>query len=303
MYCLNDLPELLNLEAARKNPTSMCRLFHGRGHQWPGLAHVTVDWLPPVAWITLFGAEQEKSLQALADYLTDALPHCSSVQVQQRHNSKAPVTVLRGQQISELVCEEHGLRYQLSLGKNRNTGLFLDMATGRQWVRENSRGKRVLNLFAYTCGFSVAAVAGGAAHVMNVDMVSAPLSVGRQNHRLNEHALERVSFDKLNVFKSFGRLQRRGPWDLLICDPPTLQKGSVDIAQDYAKIFRRLPKMMAADGELLLCLNDPTKGTDWLQSQLAEHAPHYSTIKLLRAPAAFVDAQGKGLTILHCRPG
>lgn len=303
MHTLTDLPDLLSLESVTENPNSLCRLFHGRGHAWPGLAHVTVDWLPPVAWITLFKPETVESLEPLADHLHATLPGCTSVQVQHRYERHGPVDVLRGEPITDLVCEELGLKYQLRLGKNRNTGLFLDMATGRRWVRENSQGKRVLNLFAYTCGFSVAALDGGADRVMNVDMAPGPLNVGVDNHLLNNQSLEDASFDKLNIFKSFGRLKRRGPWDLLICDPPTLQKGSVDIARDYAKILRRLPDMMNPNGELLLCLNDPTRGADWLRGELAEHAPQYTQVSTLPLPDVFHDAEGKGLTILHCRLG
>ncbi len=302
VHALSDLPALLSMDEFAASPTSLCRLFHGRGHAWHGLDHVTVDWLPPVAWITLYKPESAAALKPLTDYLLAHLSGCTSVQVQHRYERHGPVDVLQGDAVCELVCEESGLKYQLTLGKNRNTGLFLDMAAGRRWVREHCAGKRVLNLFAYTCGFSVAAIDGGAEHVMNVDMISAPLTAGRHNHRLNGQALNRVSFDKLNVFKSFGRLKRRGPWDLLICDPPTRQKGSVDIAKDYAKILRRLPDMMSADSELLLCLNDPMHGADWLRGELAQHAPHYTCITALPPPKVFRDAQGKGLTVLHCAP-
>ncbi len=91
-----------------------------------------------------------------------------------------------------------GLRYQLELGKAQNTGLFLDMRHGRDWLRRHAAGKRVLNLFAYTCAFSVAALAGGAERVVNVDMQSRALSRGR--HRLNRRALERVQFAALDIF-------------------------------------------------------------------------------------------------------
>ncbi|GAL26669.1 methyltransferase [Vibrio variabilis] len=59
------------------------------------------------------------------------------------------------------VVEELGCKYQLDIGRNQNFGLFLDMRNGREWVKSKSQDKRVLNLFAYTCGFSVAAIEGG----------------------------------------------------------------------------------------------------------------------------------------------
>ena len=92
------------------------------------------------------------------------------------------------------VVVESGLKYQLDIGRNQNFGLFLDMRLGREWVQQHAKHKNVLNLFAYTCGFSVAAIDGGADQVVNVDMARASLSKGRDNHRLNEHNLNQVKF-------------------------------------------------------------------------------------------------------------
>ena len=84
--------------------------------------------------------------------------------MQYRSRKFAPSEVLWGEDITELRAQEHGLEYHISLGKAQNSGLFLDMGNGREWVKNNSEGKNVLNLFAYTCAFSVAAIAGGAKH-------------------------------------------------------------------------------------------------------------------------------------------
>ncbi len=93
--------------------------------------------------------------------------------------------------------------------------------------------------------------------MLNIDMSSAALNVGRTNHRLNNQSLDKVRFQKLEIFKSFGRIKKYGPYDLLICDPPTLQKGSVDIARDYPKIIRRLDSFMDVDSQLMMCINAP----------------------------------------------
>ncbi len=274
------------------------RLFHGRGHAYEGLNHVTVDWLPPVALITLFAPEEQADLESLAQVLMTKLPACRSVQLQHRYEKSGPVDVILGREISELEITEGHLKYHIRLGQARNTGLFLDMRTGRDWVRQHSQDKRVLNLFAYTCGFSVAAVAGGAQSVLNVDMSSTALAVGRDNHRLNEQPLEKVGFEKLDIFKSFGRLKKRGPYDLLICDPPTFQKGSVDIVRDYAKILRRLDQLMALGATLMLCLNAPDLSREFLIDQVAEWAPQYRLQGEIKPPAVFVDAERKGLKVL-----
>ncbi|MCF6188986.1 MAG: class I SAM-dependent methyltransferase [Cocleimonas sp.] len=296
MLSLNQLP--LHIQTPIRKTQEAQRLFHGRGHAFDGLYHVTVDWLPPVALITLFASESSQSIEKLADQLLQILPECKSIQLQHRYELHGPIDVIHGDAIEQLVVEENGLKYQLQLGKSRNTGLFLDMSNGREWVQTHSQGKRVLNLFAYTCGFSVAAIAGEAKSVLNIDMSSAALNVGRENHRLNKHSLGDVKFEKLNIFKSFGRLKKRGPFDLLICDPPTLQKGSVDIARDYPKIMRRLDEFMAPNATLVLCLNAPELGRDFLIDNMARLAPQYRFVTDIKPPEVYIDAENKGLKVL-----
>jgi len=273
------------------------RLFHGRGHAYHGLNHITIDWLPPVVLITLFEPEPLNEAEKLADKLRLLLPNCQSIQLQHRYQRNGAIDVIWGKEINHLIIQENNLNFKIQLGKSRNTGLFLDMKNGRNWVQENSKGKRVLNLFSYTCGFSVAAIAGGAKSVVNIDMSSPALSVGRENHRLNHQLLDSVRFEKLNILKSFGRIKKRGPFDLLICDPPTFQKGSVDITKDYPKIIRRLNEFMATDSTLLLCLNAPDLTQDFLSEKIALYADNYKFHKLIKAPQVYFDAQGKGLKI------
>ncbi len=278
------------------------RLFHGRGHAYDNLHHITIDWLPPVILITLFAEEDAQAIKKLADHLLQKIPSCKNIQLQHRYQLHGPIDVIHSDSkddgYSELIIEENNLKYQLQLGKARNTGIFLDMSNGRKWVQQHSKDKRILNLFSYTCGFSVAAIAGDANFVLNVDMSSPALNVGRINHRLNNHDLHKVKFEKLNIFKSFGRLKKRGPYDILICDPPTLQKGSVDIEKDYPKIMRRLNEFMTAESTLLLCLNAPELGRDFLIENMKIHAPNYRLIEEIKPPEVYIDAQDKGLKVL-----
>ncbi len=274
------------------------RLFHGRGHAYPDLHHLTIDWLPPVILITLYAVENITDIKDLANRLQQLIPECQSIQLQHRYKKLGPIDIINGKKIHQLTINEEGLNYQIQLGKSRNTGLFLDMKNGRDWVRHNTQDKSVLNLFSYTCGFSVVALDGGASSVVNIDMSSPALSVGRENHRLNKQLLKQVKFEKLNIFKSFGRLKKRGPFDLLICDPPTFQKGSVDIAKDYPKILRRLDEFMAPAATLLLCLNAPELGADFLHETMKKYAPDYQFIESIAAPEVFKEAENKELVVL-----
>lgn len=278
--------------------TQSQRLFHGRGHAYPGLEHVSIDWISPALLITLFAEPEAAWLEQLKRDLLTLLPECQAIQVQYRCRRGAPCESLHGENIEHLQALENGLKYHISLGRAQNTGLFLDIANGRQWVKENSAGKSVLNLFSYTCGFSVAAIEGGAEKVVNVDMAKAALSTGRENHRLNGHELSRVMFQGIDIFKSWGRLKKHGPYDLLISDPPSFQKGSVDIQRDYYKIISRIPQLVKPGGIVMLCLNSPDLDDEFLMAQVEEHCPDCQLISKIENPDVFNEAQrGKGLKV------
>ncbi len=173
------------------------------------------------------------------------------------------------------------------------------MRNGREWVRQHSEGKRVLNLFAYTCAFSVAAIAGGADYVLNVDMAKGALSKGRENHRLNDHDLGKVAFQGVDIFRSFSRIKKYGPYDLLICDPPAFQRGSVDVRRDYRKIIRRIPEFMNSGSELMLCLNAPELDEQFLHDVVAEECSGCRYIDRINPPDVYRESQqGKGLKTL-----
>ena len=278
------------------------RLFHGRGHAYQGYEHISIDWLSPVVLITLYKEETPEFLNQLAQKLFDAIEPCTSVQVQYRYLTKAPVELLFGEAVTETVVVENGLKFHISLGRAQNTGLFLDMRNGRHWVQQHAENANVLNLFSYTCAFSVAAMAGKARGVLNVDMSRASLTSGRENHRLNEQDVSKVNFQAVDIFKSFGRIKKYGPYDLLVCDPPSFQKGSVDIKRDYKKIIRRIPEFMNADSWLMLCLNSPDLDEQFLKQTVIDECPGCEYIESIDTPDVFVEAmQGKGLKVLIYR--
>ena len=277
-----------------------CRLFHGRGHSYAGFEHMNIDWLSPVALITLYKEEENDYLTLLAEALQAQLgERCKTVLVQFRCRERAPTSLFLGEECNRTEITENGMTFNLEFGRAQNTGLFLDMANGRQWVKEQSENANVLNLFSYTCAFSVAALAGGADKVMNVDLSRTSLTMGRDNHRSNGHDLKKVKFEGVDIFKSYGRLRKHGPYDLLISDPPSFQKGSVDIKRDYSKIIKRIPQLMKPSGKVMLCLNAPELGEQFLFDNVAEHCPDCVFQEQLTTPAVFKEAEaGKGLKVL-----
>ncbi|WAG79768.1 class I SAM-dependent methyltransferase [Metapseudomonas furukawaii] len=277
-------------------PDEIRRLFHGRGRRYPGLEQLTADWLQGVLLVSLFrepGADELAALRATLLRLVESpawrASGARSLLLQHRYLLESTQERLWGEDVEECVVSEGGLRFKLDLGRKQNNGLFLDMRHGRDWVRANAGGQRVLNLFAYTCGFSVAAIEGGAEQVVNLDMASAALSRGRENHRLNGHDLGRVSFLGHELFKSWGKVKKGGPYDLVIIDPPSFQKGSFALTRDYQKILRRLPELLSDTGTVLACVNDPGIGPDFLIQGMAAEAPELRFVERLENPPEFED--------------
>ncbi|WP_165840010.1 class I SAM-dependent methyltransferase [Motiliproteus coralliicola] len=267
--------------------TEISRLFHGRGHCFDGLEHLNIDWLPPVMLITLYQAESNERLQPLVDKAQ--VKGVGRVAVQHRYQRGGPIDWLLGEPLTELVVTEQGLKYGLQLGRSQNHGLFLDMANGRQWLRQRAQGARVLNLFAYTCGFSVAAVAGGAQTVVNLDMSKGALKRGQQNHQLNDHDLRGVRFLPHELFRSWGKLRKSGPYDRVVIDPPSFQRGSFVASEDYQRVLRRLPELLLPEAELLVCLNDPTIAPGFLIELMQQHCPKATYVERLANPDSFPE--------------
>ncbi len=299
------------LKALETAPNETRRLFHGRGRCWPGLEQLTVDWLQGVVLVSLFKEPAADELQALKQLLI-ALSQSSVWQasqahtlvMQHRYTLNSDTEWLVGEAIDEWTLTEGGLRYRVDLGRKQNNGLFLDMRYGRDWVQANAQGKRVLNLFAYTCGFSVAALEGGAQHVVNLDMSRAALSRGRDNHRLNGHDLTKVTFLGHELFKSWGKVKSIGPYDLVIIDPPSFQKGSFLLTKDYQRVVRRLPELLTENGVVLACMNDPSLGSDFLIDGVTRDAPSLRFEQRLANPPEFPDADPEcGLKALVFKQG
>jgi 23S rRNA (cytosine1962-C5)-methyltransferase len=274
------------------------RLLHGRGGVFPGWKHVSVDWYAPAVLVTLY--EDKKSspeLIADLDQWASAETRIQCLCVQRRYLPKSPLEILWGELPNR--AHEAGLDFMLALDKNQNHGFFPDMQPGRQWVRERSEGKRVLNLFSYTCALSVAAIAGGAESVVNLDLSSRALAVGRDNHRLNfdQAKCRRVTYLPHDLFKSWGRLKRLAPFDLVVLDPPSHQPGSFVAAKDYPRMLRRLGEILNPDGaEVLACLNAPELDECFLTDLFQEHLGGAEFVGRLTEPEGYHEAgEGWGL--------
>ncbi|TNF90493.1 MAG: methyltransferase [Gammaproteobacteria bacterium] len=269
-------------------PDTARRLFHGRGHCYPGLEDLVVDRFGSVLLVGCFGDNVARA-RRLAGLLDEALEGVAGVAVQQRQGRGTRAEVVRGAVEEELIVQEAGLRYLVQPLRNQNVGLFLDMAPTRRWLVDAAEGKRVLNLFSFTCAFSVAALAGGATQVVNNDMSKPALDWGRKNHELNGHDPRQVSMLPHNLFKSWWKIREYGPYDIIIIDPPTNQRGSFNAEKQYGQILKRLPEFAATGSTIIACLNSPFLNTDFLPGQMARWCPRASLIETLPAAEDFPE--------------
>jgi len=286
---------LLDAIASAAFPTDACRIFHGRGGLHPGNEHWALDAYPPVWVLTSFQPASDEALAAIGAALEQRWALIGPRQplnwvYQCRHDGQSVTRVMVGAVPEPHWVSEDGAQYKVNVGRGQNHGLFLDMANGRRWVREHVAARpnlRVLNLFAYTCAFSVVALRAGAKQVINLDMSQGALGVGQHNHRHN--GLTGASFMGHDLFKTWGKVTRSGPYGLVIVDPPSYQKGSFVATKDYARLLRRLFDLMLPGGHALLCLNAPELGVSFLQDQVRELAPELEFVERVANPAAFAD--------------
>ena len=290
----------------RTSASDAQRLFHGRGHCYEGLQHLTVDWYPPFLLLSLFGREVDQTwLDTLAAALAEVVPGVTGAAVQWRDGRRTRAEILTGEVPEQWVIDESGLQYLVHPLTHQNIGFFLDMEPARRWVRARAESAKVLNLFAFTCAFSVAALAGGAREVVNNDMSRSVLNRGKENHRLNGHDERAVRYVPHNVFKSWWKLKQLGRYDLIIVDPPTNQRGSFVAEKDYPTVMKRLPDLAAPGANVLLCLNSPFLPFHFLEDQMARRCPGYRFVERIQASPDFPDQhpdQGLKLAVFRA-PG
>ena len=280
------------------------RVFHGRGGLHPGCEQWSLDWFAPVWLLTSFKpmtdeelARCQSALQTRWQTLAPGEP--LNWVFQCRATGQAQTRLMSGSVPEPHVVTEQGAQYLVHVLRGQNHGLFLDMAHGRAWLKRHAKNENVLNLFAYTCAFSVVALQGGAAQVVNLDMSQAALAVGQQNHRLNDLP-PKARFLGHDLFKTWGKIGKMGPYGVIVIDPPSYQKGSFVATQDYIKLIRRLPDLLEPQGHVLLCLNAPELNAQFLHKQVAEAAPCLKFVERLTNPAAFADMDTeKSLKVLH----
>ena len=132
----------------------------------------------------------------------------------------------------ELTITEHGLKLLVHTVLGQKTGLFLDQRDNRTFVQGIASGKRVLNLFAYTGGFSLAALAGGATHVTSADISAGALEMATRQVTMNGFDPAKHEALPLDIFADLGLV--RGSFDVVVVDPPSLANNQQQLPRALA---------------------------------------------------------------------
>lgn len=201
----------------------------------------------------------QQSKQAIAETLS--LPMESIfLRLRQRKQGRQGQYQRLNEEHHEFVVEENGLKFLINLTDYLDTGLFLDHRLTRQMVREQSKGQKVLNLFAYTGSFSVYAAAGGAEEVVTVDLSKTYLGWAQRNLELNGFTDPgKFKFHHADV-KQYLKTLPASYWDLIVMDPPTFSNSQrmediLDIQRDHVELINDCLQSMVPGGTLYFSTN------------------------------------------------
>ncbi|HTL27447.1 MAG TPA: class I SAM-dependent rRNA methyltransferase [Burkholderiales bacterium] len=237
--------------------TNAMRLVHGESDGLPGLV---VDRYGDVLVAQFLSAGVERWREAILDALAkasgcEAIYERSDAEVRTIEGLSPRAGFVRGNRDARrCAIVEYGLNFRVDVESGQKTGFFLDQRENRQRVRALAAGRDVLDCFAYTGGFSIAALAGGAQRVLAVESSAPALEVARENLAANSLEPARVEFTQADVFAHLRLLRDRGAaFDLVVLDPPKFAPTAAqasNAARAYKDINLLALKLLRAGGLL-----------------------------------------------------
>ncbi|MFH2104175.1 MAG: class I SAM-dependent methyltransferase [Chloroflexota bacterium] len=251
--------------AARQSLFDEChqaalRLFNGFSEGWPALvidlyaATVVVhNYAPrPVDGAAAVGVAQE--------IIRERLPWVHTLIVKVRNGTADD---RRGRIVSgpgpDCKAREHGVWYALDLLMHQDTSLYLDTRNLRKWAIENLKDKTILNTFAYTGSLGVAAMAGGARRVVQIDRNRTFLNLAKTSYTLNGFPIDKQDFQSGDFWPHVNRLKRAGEtFDCVFLDPPFFAAtpgGRVDLAANSPRLINKVRPLVTDDGWLVAVNN------------------------------------------------
>jgi 23S rRNA (cytosine1962-C5)-methyltransferase len=254
---------------------SALRLFHGFTEGSPDLVidlYASTLVFHNYAGDPLQGSAQVRQAQ---EYLLARYPWLQAGIVKTRSGTSQEER--RGQLVfgdrPDRRIQEHGIWYAIDLTMNRDASFYLDPRNLRRWLKENMNGKTVLNTFAYTGSLGVAAAAGGASRVVQLDLNRQFLNLGRESYTLNGFPIHQQDFMAADFFPAVGRFKRTGEtFDCVLIDPPffsTTSKGRVDQEHESARLINKV-RPLIRDGGTLIAINNALYVSGWEYMQTLE---------------------------------
>ncbi len=273
------LPELLDrcLRARRAlfDPAheTAFRLFNGFTEGCPDL---TIDLYASTAILMNYADPPDRGygwIAAALPYLQERLPWINCIILKTR-NSQLPEEK-RGKFVlgdsPSLKVREHGVWYAVNPVAHQDAGLYLDTRNLRRWALDNLKDRAILNTFAYTGSLGVAALAGGAASVVQLDRNSTFLDVARHSCALNDLPAGKMDFVRADFFRQVGAFKRQGRrFDCVFLDPPFFSSspsGVVDQVGQSARLINKVRPLINDSGTLVAVNNALyVSGRDYMQT-------------------------------------
>jgi 23S rRNA (cytosine1962-C5)-methyltransferase len=236
--------------------TTGYRLINGEGDCLPGLI---VDMYDKVLVLQISTLGMDKLKSFIVEHLKNSLNiesiyEKSNLPSRKEEGLKNEEGLLFGRDVAEVDILENSNKFIVNIKEGQKTGFFLDHREMRNKIQLLSHGKRVLNCFSYTGGFSIYAGHGGATQVDSVDISEKAIEMAKRNVELNNLEKSRFNFYAEDVFQ-FIR-QHDLSYDLIILDPPAFAKKQKDVIQacrGYKDINRVTMQRMPKNSLLLTC--------------------------------------------------
>lgn len=218
-----------------------CRLIHGEGDGLPGLI---VDVYADTAVVQSHSVGMHLVRQSLAEAIVAQVPQVNNIYYKSEGTLpfKAPINpedgyLIGGATEHESVGRERGLLFHVDWLRGQKTGFFVDQRENRALLEQYSPGRKVLNMFCYTGGFSVYALRGGAELVHSVDSSAKAIELTNKNVELNFPGDSRHAAFAEDAFRYMNANEKK--YDLIVLDPPAFAKHR-DALRNALKGYRRL---------------------------------------------------------------
>jgi 23S rRNA (cytosine1962-C5)-methyltransferase len=280
---INDvnLPDLLQVTLQQRLPlltephNPAIRLFNGFTEGFPTLTVDLYGETVLLAVTKLIGREAAEILRSACALYAQALPWVECIIGKQRSTENPSLKqgeIIFGRNPAKSI-NENGVVYSLDLLINQDASFYIDTRHLRTWLKQNSADKAVLNTFAYTGSLGVAALAGGAKQVLQIDRNPRFLDLAARSVELNHFDPKKMKCSAVDFFVAVGQLkQRKESFDLIILDPPFFsitERGRVDQVTESIRLINKV-RPLVKDGGYLVVVNNALflSGRDFMQSLL-----------------------------------